>query len=73
MTSKKFLFLNKDNDEVALVLELSYSDPVSSALIAGLLSEPKFIEVDINDKSTLGWKWDGSKTVLPEGVIENAI
>jgi hypothetical protein len=66
MSHRKLLFLNKDNDEVGLVLDLNDDDQVNAALIAGLLSNHEFIEVSVEDKSGLGWTWDGKKTVEPE-------
>jgi hypothetical protein len=68
MSHRKFLFLNKDNNEVGLILDLNDSDQVNAALIAGLLSNHEFIEVATEDESGLGWTWDGQKTVAPEWV-----
>ena len=59
---RKFAFLDKDN-KVLNTFRYEDEDPVQAAIVAGYNSDPKFVEVDIHNKATLGWYFDGENYV----------
>lgn len=59
---RKFVFID-ENDTVVSVL--NYHDDVleQESIIAGLLSEPTFVDVPLDCKATFGWYFDGNDYV----------
>jgi hypothetical protein len=59
---KKFVYLDKNN-EVLATFKYDDENIVQAALVAAYTSNPKFVEVDIHNKATLGWYFDGEDYV----------
>ena len=59
---KKFAYLDKNN-EVMTTFQYDDQDITQAALVAAYDSNPRFVEVDIHSKATLGWYFDGEDYV----------
>ena len=63
MAIKNVVLLNKDNLVLA-TLSFDDSDPVDFGTFSGLLSNPEFIEIDLNSQVGIGWKYTSEKTFI---------
>jgi hypothetical protein len=59
---KKFVILNKEDIAVA-VFSVSETDYILQALVAGLMSDPEIVEIDVNSKAGFGWKYINGEAV----------
>lgn len=59
---RKLIFTNSNNIVVAVV---PFHDNVESdvAVVAGLLSSPQIIEVELSSEATLGWSYINGEAV----------
>jgi hypothetical protein len=62
MTQRNVVLLNKDNVVVAL-FPFDDTDLVDAGTFFGLLSNPSFIEVDLNSEVRMGWKYINGRAV----------
>ena len=62
MTKRSVVLLNKDNVVVSLLF-FDDLDMLDAGALAGLLSNPEFIEVDYGSEATIGWKYIDGKVV----------
>jgi hypothetical protein len=60
---RKIIFTNSQNEVVA-VLPFSEDSLLDQGTVAGLLSNPSIVEVDVQSEATIGWKYiDGEATL----------
>ena len=65
MARRRFVFIVEGD----VFLNIAFDDQVhanAEGWVAGLLSDPKIIEVTDNPSVVPGWRWDGTNFLPPE-------